>query len=426
MKTILTLFAGIFCQISVAQSIWVDEIVSFNQGLNNDGQVIGQLRSNPSHAIGQAQSSDTPTSEENANYVSLGFGGEIVLKFSDPVKNIEGNDIILYETTFNNPNCRRYPEKVQAFVSQDNCNWYYVGEACQDGEFDLGEMNWAQYIKIIDVSPYGNFEPFGVCDGYDIDGVEGIQKEINPTPTVLIGGSAQKVISYTQGLRKNGTPITQSRTNPLNALGIPQGTEVINFVSLGFGGELILKFDFTVFNQDGDDLKIIETSYGNPLCSNYPEKALIEVSMDGINWTFITEVCLDSYIELGYVKFFQYIRITDRSALTRFSSSSSDGYDVDGVMSLHYCNIQSRVDFDDVITDNDDIDVSLSPNPFNDKVIINKTELSDVEIYDYVGKMVKSINGVTSEIETKDLPNGIYYIKVMSKQKTTLHKMFKK
>ena len=39
MKTILTLFAGIMCQISIAQSIWVDEIVSFNQGLNNDGQV---------------------------------------------------------------------------------------------------------------------------------------------------------------------------------------------------------------------------------------------------------------------------------------------------------------------------------------------------------------------------------------------------
>jgi hypothetical protein len=425
MKTILTLFAGIFCQISVAQSIWVDEIVSFNQGLNNDGQVIGQLRSNPLHAIGQAQSSDTPTSEENANYVSLGFGGEIVLKFSDPVKNIEGNDIILYETTFNNPNCRRYPEKVQAFVSQDNCNWYYVGEACQDGEFDLGEMNWAQYIKIIDVSPYGNFEPFGVCDGYDIDGVEGIQKETNPTPTTLIGGSAQKVMSYTPGIRKNGTPITPARTNPLNALGIPQGTEVINFVSLGFGGQLVLKFDFVIFNEDGDDIKITETSYGNPLCSEYPEKALIEVSMDGIHWTLLGEACMDSYIEMGYIKYFQYIRFSDRSPLSQFSSSS-DGYDVDGVISLHYCSTQSRVDFDDVITANDDIDVSLSPNPFIDEVIINKTELSNVEIYDYVGKIVKSIKGVTGKIETKDLPNGIYYIKVISKQNTTLHKMFKK
>jgi hypothetical protein len=413
------------CQISIAQSIWVNEIVSFNQGLNNDGQIVSPLRSNPSHAIGQAQSSDTPTSEENSNYVSLGFGGEIVLKFSNPVKNIEGNDIILYETTFNNPNCRRYPEKVQVFVSQDNCNWYYVGEACQDEGFDLGEMNWAQYIKIIDVSPYGNFDPFGACDGYDIDGVEGIQKEDNPTPTTLIGGSAQKVITYTQGLRKNGTPINLARTNPLNALGVPQGTEVINFVSLGFGGQLILKFDFVVFNKEGDDIKITETSYSNPLCPNYPEKALIEVSMDGNYWTLIGEVCMDSYIEMGYVKHFQYMRITDRSPFSQFTSSA-DGYDVDGVMSLHYCNNQSRVEFDDVITANDDIDVSLSPNPFNDEVMINKTELSNVEIYDYVGKIVKSINGVTGKIETKDLPNGIYYIKVISKQNTTLHKMFKK
>jgi hypothetical protein len=155
------------------------------------------------------------------------------------------------------------------------------------------------------------------------------------------------------------------------------------------------------------------------------EKALIEVSMDGIHWTLLGEACMDSYIEMGYIKYFQYIRFSDRSPLSQFSSSS-DGYDVDGVMSLHYCNNQSRVEFDDVITANDDIDVSLSPNPFIDEVLINKTELSNVEIYDYVGKIVKSIYGVTGRIETKELPNGIYYIKIISKQNTTLHKMFKK
>jgi hypothetical protein len=147
--------------------------------------------------------------------------------------------------------------------------------------------------------------------------------------------------------------------------------------------------------------------------------------MDGIHWTLLGEACMDSYIEMGYIKYFQYIRFSDRSPFTQFSSSA-DGYDVDGVMSLHYCNNQSRVEFDDVITANDDIDVSLSPNPFNEEVLINKAELSNVEIYDYVGKIVKSIKGVTGKIDTKDLPNGIYYIKVMSKQNTTLHKMFKK
>jgi hypothetical protein len=372
-----------------------------------------------------AQSSDQYTSETNANFVSLGFKGEMVVMMESPIKNIEGVDLKVHETTFGTPPCRRYPERIMLFASQDNCNWYFCGYGCQDSEFDLGKLNWAQYFKLVDVSPYGNFEPFGVCDGYDVDGIEGYSIETEMLTTNLVPNSAQEVISYTPGLRKNGTPITQSRTNPLNALGVPQGTEVVNFVSLGFGGELVLKFDFTVFNQDGDDIKIVETTFGNPLCSNYPEKAIIDVSMDGVTWVSLGEVCLDSYIELGDVKFFQYIRITDRSAATRFSSSA-DGYDVDGVISLHYCNYQNRVDFDDVVTMDDESDVVLSPNPFEDKITINNNEIKDVIIYNYIGSKVKQLSGVTDQLDVSDLPKGIYYLDVITKENRTTHKLFKK
>jgi hypothetical protein len=137
------------------------------------------------------------------------------------------------------------------------------------------------------------------------------------------------------------------------------------------------------------------------------------------------EVCLDSYIELGDVKFFQYIRITDRSAATRFSSSA-DGYDVDGVISLHYCNYQNRVDFDDVVTMDDESDVVLSPNPFEDKITINNNEIKDVIIYNYIGSKVKQLSGVTDQLDVSDLPKGIYYLDVITKENRTTHKLFKK
>jgi hypothetical protein len=425
MKKLLTLIMALLCQVSWSQSVWVGQVLSFNQGLNNDGVIVSPFRSNPNNCVGMAQSSDQYTSETNANFVSLGFKGEMVVMMESPIKNIEGVDLKVHETTFGTPPCRRYPERIMLFASQDNCNWYFCGYGCQDSEFDLGELNWAQYFKLVDVSPYGNFEPFGVCDGYDVDGIEGYSIETEMLTTNLVPNSAQEVISYTPGLRKNGTPITQSRTNPLNALGVPQGTEVVNFVSLGFGGELVLKFDFTVFNQDGDDIKIVETTFGNPLCSNYPEKAIIDVSMDGVTWVSLGEVCLDSYIELGDVKYFQFMRITDRSAATRFSSSA-DGYDVDGVISLHYCNYQNRVDFDDVVTMDDESDVVLSPNPFEDKITINNNEIKDVIIYNYIGSKVKQLSGVTDQLDVSDLPKGIYYLDVITKENRTTHKLFKK
>ena len=49
---------------------------------------------------------------------------------------------------------------------------------------------------------------------------------------------ATNVVSYVPGLRKDGTPVLPERSNPQNALGAPQGTDEINFVTLGFGGTL--------------------------------------------------------------------------------------------------------------------------------------------------------------------------------------------
>lgn len=425
MKTILTLFMALLCQISLSQSFWVNDVVYLKQGFNNDGDSVISERSVVENALGQAENSDLFTEDSLSNYLSLGFGGDIVLSMEHPIKNIDGFDLKVYETTFGSTSCRRYPEKIMLFASQDNCNWYFCGYGCQDTEFDLGELNWAQYIRLIDVSPYGFFDPHGPCDGYDLDGVEGYEVETELLPTNLVPGSAQHVIEFSQGLKKDGTPVASSRSNPENSLGIPQGTEVVNFVSLGFGGQIVLKFDFVVFNKESFDFKITETTYGNPECENYPETAFIEVSMDGTNWEFVGIICLDEMIDLDTITCFQYIKITDRSPLSEFSNSA-DGYDVDGVFDLSVCGGEYRVDYDDIITMDEKPELTLKPNPFNETITFNLTQSKDVRIYDFLGKLIKELNNITETLDVSYLPSGIYYFEVRTDTTISSHKLFKK
>jgi len=412
------------CQISFSQTFWVKDVINFKQGLNNDGDSVLVERSNTDKVIGFAENSDSFTEDSVCNYLSLGFGGDLVVLMDHPIKNIDGFDLKVYETTFGSPTCRRYPEKIMLFASQDNCNWYFCGYGCQDSEFDLGELNWAQYIRLIDISSYGFFDPHGPCDGYDLDGIEGYQIEDSLTMTELIPGSAQSVVFFNQGLKKDGSPVALSRSNPENSLGIPQGTETVNFVSLGFGGQIVLKFDFTVFNKESFDFKITETTYNNPECEEYSEMVYVEVSMDGENWVELGIICLDGMVDLDTVPYFQYIRITDRSPLSEFTNSA-DGYDVDGVFELNSCTMDYRVDFDDIITMNEKPELIIKPNPFNNVINFNISEEKEVIIYNFVGKLIDRYQNVTDSINTSYLPSGIYYLEVRTKQTITTHKLVK-
>ncbi|MFN5319732.1 MAG: hypothetical protein ACK5CY_12905, partial [Bacteroidia bacterium] len=83
---------------------YAEEVVSFNQGPKQDLiSTIEAARSNPASALGAPENNDTQ------NFVALGFGGEIVLKFGSPIKNGNGNDVRVIETTFGSPICERFP-----------------------------------------------------------------------------------------------------------------------------------------------------------------------------------------------------------------------------------------------------------------------------------------------------------------------------
>ena len=405
-------------------SCYAEFVVDFNQKKQNDGSTISIGRSDPTKALGAPQDDDTE------NFVSLGFGGDITLKFGSPIKNGEGADLRVIETTFGSMsnNCNRYPETIRAFASQDGCNWVYLGEDCQDADFDLGSLAWAQFVKLVDVSNVGApYQGTPIADAYDVDAVMCLNGyEENPV-LAEVGEGASEVISYVPGTRKNGTPITASRTNPENALGVPQGTDVVNFVSLGFGGSLILKFPYVIFdNPNTTDLDIVETSFGNPSCASYPEEALVEGSLDGENWIVLGEICLDEEVDITSAGVIQYIRITDRSAASSFGGSA-DGFDVDGVVVINKdCgeeDVERRIG-DNITTANEVTGIEVYPNPFDavTNVVISTGDQDNfavITVSNYLGQAISAerVNVGASSVITHTLnldavKSGIYFIAV--------------
>ena len=436
-KQIITPSTNETCSI---QGCYASEIVSYTPAKRNDGSLIPAANRVATKALG------IPEGDNSVNYVSLGFGGEIVLRFASAVANGSGNDIAITESTFGNQSCKRYPEKVDVFASQDGCHFTYIGQGCQDSQFDLGAMTWAKYIKLKDVStvnhPYNN----EVADGYDLDGRACLHGTADETNDGLVFGSAQEVIQYNQGTRKNGSPIHPTRVNPINALGIPQNDDLsIDFVSLGFNGSLILKFDYAVFNQEGNDLWVVETSFGAPDCQTYPESAYFEGSLNGTIWYPMGTVCLDGTIDIGDgVYAIQYVRISDRSPMAQFPNSA-DGFDLDGILVLNEdCQVltnpsvnsskqttnritPNRIAFYDNNEIPDEIaEISVGPNPFQNTFKLyyetgTMNEKIDVNIFNYVGQLVHKQqlqipkNTLTEQdINASHLPRGVYILSVES------------
>ncbi|TAF66686.1 MAG: DUF11 domain-containing protein [Cytophagales bacterium] len=156
------------------------------------------------------------------------------------------------------------------------------------------------------------------------------------TPPDPIGGcSAAEVVEFKQGLNSKGTAVALDRSDPTKALGAPQGGDAKgSFVSLGFNGHIILKFSDAIINGNGNDLRVVETSYGNPTCAKYPEHAEVFASQDGVNWVSLGSQCLDSEYDLGSLEWAQYVKVVDKSNPKSFGNDG-DGYDVDGVVCLN-------------------------------------------------------------------------------------------
>ncbi len=423
----------------VTPPVCLFRVVCFQQGLTHGGAPVPNNRSILSSAE-VAQKSDTPP----INFYSLGFGGYITLRSNCPVKNGQGNDIKVWETTYGANPINAFSERARVYASQDGIHFLLLGIATYDGSFDLNTagLAWASYFRIQDITTDKPTNP-ALADGYDVDGIEVLNGYAdNTTPTPIMQGGASSVCGGMQGKTKNFSTISPIRSQPSKATGLPQNNNTFNFYSLGFGGDICLKFDFAVFDGPGGELKVIETTFGNSTCNSYKERAEIAVSFDNVSWNVLGVYCQDFAGSIDITPAnsgIQYVRVRDVSLRSDFSSNAADGYDVDAVVAMSSFSstppcpsvtngriATSQPELFDQNNVPDEIDgLQIIGNPVSDQLKIRFTQVaeqSNISIYNYLGQQVlnEDHSGNLWELKELTLPvsqlaPGAYLLTVKSR-----------
>ena len=276
------------------------------------------------------------------NFISLGFGGSIVLSYSDRFANVPGNDITVYETTWGNPNCTpNVSESALVEFSQDGFNWIQRN-ACHNGSYDISPLLWAKYVRITDKTNNNPSIGGDGVDAYDVDGLVAVSDFSGVVPNPLCDYQ-QGVASQFVGAAGNfpGRGIVAQRKNFANAninefsgMVIPSTREVsgwYNFWSIGFGGRACFQLPYSVFATPGADFKMYETTWNNQPCPNYFEKVNIFVSPDGVNWGPAHYLCKDGDVDFGTdFPVVNYIKFEDISNPANFGGGA-DAYDIDNI-----------------------------------------------------------------------------------------------
>lgn len=448
------------------------------QGTRKNGLPVLPLRSNENNVLGIPEGfiGNGDINQEGAgiyNYFSLGFDkpetaeleGWIEIKMTAPFGNRQGADFKIFETSYGTPSCNSWKERARAFVSQDGCHWVQVfaldgsESVCQDSEFDLGDLDWAQFVRIEDASNPADFGNGATIDAYDVDGVVGycvanvdVNAGLNPLTPVAVH-------NVQQGRTKGDGTIAANRSMQNRALFDAPASDAngsLNFFALGFDrlstteqeAWIELRFNYTVFDGPGADISVFETTWGDNAsrpCNNYPERALFYGSMDGTNWTALSssnegypgngfaenELCRDGQLDIsnmpnGRLRFVRIVDNSERNS-TRFPNSA-DGYDVDYIVALTACDeTDGRIaNFDVNNVPDEEFYVGIYPNPVVDVLSIN-IETSSVDdnymirVIDLMGRTViaKNINAaaestLVQDINVKELTSGVYLLSVES------------
>jgi len=248
---------------------------------------------------------------------------------------------------------------------------------------------------------------------------------------------AVSVVSFNQGRRKNGRPVVWWRSDPSKALGRPLENFYFNFVSLGFGGEIVLELDDELYDLEGDDFRVFESTLG-PLhvpCGFYPERAEVFVSEDGNDFTSLGTTCLGGTFDLASqgLRSIRYIKIVDQSNPWSFGGNA-DGYDLDGIWPINHgkggnnARTMENIAVHENYAPNEEGEslVDIYPNPFVDKFTLNldfeTAEHVNLKVYNSMGhevyrKKIETTIGMQQyEVDLNQLASGVYVLKVNGDQ----------
>ena len=115
-----------------------------------------------------------------SGFFSLGLGGWIVVEFDNPITNVEGvDDVILVEDTWGT----YVAETAEVYASNDGVTWTLLGVADNGvrdtvytwqttSTFDLGDLESARFIKVVDTTPVETMPVDG--DGYDLNSIQAL------------------------------------------------------------------------------------------------------------------------------------------------------------------------------------------------------------------------------------------------------------
>ncbi|MFW9864364.1 MAG: hypothetical protein ACFFET_18910 [Candidatus Thorarchaeota archaeon] len=175
------------------------------------------------------------------------------------------------------------------------------------------------------------------CDDVFIAAHAVVQKE---TVVAEAPYYASTVLTYSQGLRKDGTPVRTERSVPEQGLVFETGAYESNFFSLGFGGWMAAEFSCDIRNGDGNDVRIIEDTWGS-----YPlEEAEVYASQDGMTWILLgtadntnsVDIHTFSEFDLCDLEWARYIKVVDTTD-PAVHNNAADGYDLNAIEVLQDC-----------------------------------------------------------------------------------------
>ena len=87
---------------------------------------------------------------------------------------------------------------------------------------------------------------------------------------------------------------------------------------------------------------------------------------------------------------------------------ASSGFDLDAVGVIH--DIEHFPNPPQGVEENDDMTISVYPNPAHDKLFVNAANIQSVELYNISGQLM--ISSTENEINVSDLNPGMYFIRV--------------